>query len=64
MILFTIKLQIRSLGDLFQQSNRALKFFGKLIIFDVFEIYVSFNKEASYSFISNLIEKYVHFHAI
>ena len=36
----------------------------ELIIFDVFEKYVSFNKEASISFISNLNEKCVYFHLI
>ena len=63
-LFLTLKLQIRSQGTLFQQSNRALNFFGELIIVDVFETYVSFNKEASNSFISNLIEKCIHFHAI
>ena len=61
---FIEKLQIRSLETLFQKSNRALKFFWELITFDVFEKYVSFNKEASNSFISNFIEKCVHFHDI
>ena len=50
-----------TLGPLFLQSNRAMEFFVELLIFDVFEKYVSFNKEASDSFISNLTAKFEYF---
>ena len=52
---------MRILGASFLQYDRDLKFHVKVLIFHIFKKYVTFDKEASNCFISNLIPKFVYF---